>query len=80
MAASATALDPYPVGRQTEEQYVHALASALAQFGRTARLSIDEMADLDDAGSADIMTEVSRGIDKRLWMVEAHIPVPETQS
>jgi putative thioredoxin len=27
---------------------------------------------LDDAGTADVFTEVSRGTDKWLWMVEAH--------
>jgi starvation-inducible DNA-binding protein len=75
ISAAATSLDPYPVGRQTGDQHVQAMASALAAFGRTARLAIDEMGELDDAGSADIMTEVSRGIDRRLWMVEAHIPV-----
>ena len=28
--------------------------------------------ELDDADTADVFTEVSRGIDKSLWMVEAH--------
>ena len=26
----------------------------------------------DDAATADIFTEISRGIDKMLWFVEAH--------
>jgi starvation-inducible DNA-binding protein len=30
------------------------------------------MNELEDADSADILTEVSRGVDKRLWFVEAH--------
>jgi starvation-inducible DNA-binding protein len=36
------------------------------------RLSIDEAAELEDAGTADLFTEISRGIDKWLWFVEAH--------
>ena len=39
---------------------------------RTARIGIDEMNDLQDADSADILTEISRGLDKWLWFVEAH--------
>ena len=32
----------------------------------------DEADELDDADTADIFTEISRGIDKWLWFVEAH--------
>ena len=32
------------------------------------------MTQLGDAASADIFTEVVRGIDKWLWFVEAHLP------
>ena len=31
------------------------------------------MNELEDADSADILTEISRGTDKWLWFVEAHI-------
>ena len=30
------------------------------------------MNELQDADTADILTEISRGIDKWLWFVEAH--------
>ena len=30
------------------------------------------MNELKDADSADILTEISRGVDKWLWFVEAH--------
>ena len=33
---------------------------------------IEEMNDLRDADSADILTEISRGVDKWLWFVKAH--------
>jgi starvation-inducible DNA-binding protein len=62
----------YPLGLTTGAEHVAALSDALAAFGRTVRVGIDEMADLQDADSADILTEISRGIDKWLWFVEAH--------
>jgi starvation-inducible DNA-binding protein len=37
------------------------------------RAAINKTADLGDADTADVFTEISRGADKWLWMVEAHI-------
>ena len=34
--------------------------------------TIDEANALDDADTADLFTEISRGIDQWLWFVEAH--------
>jgi len=62
----------YPLALSTGAEHVAALSDALAAFGRTARLGIEEMNDLEDADSADILTEISRGVDKWLWFVEAH--------
>lgn len=45
---------------------------ALAYFGELARRAIDQATEIHDADTADIFTEISRGIDKWLWMVEAH--------
>jgi starvation-inducible DNA-binding protein len=53
--------------------HVEAMRTALATFGSSARRAIDEATDLKDADTADLFTEVSRGIDKLLWMVEAHV-------
>jgi starvation-inducible DNA-binding protein len=67
-----SSLIDYPLALSTGEEHVAALSDALAQFGRTARIGIGEMDDLGDADSADILTEISRGLDKWLWFVEAH--------
>jgi starvation-inducible DNA-binding protein len=62
----------YPLTLSTGSEHVAALSDALAAFGRAARVGIEEMNELEDAGSADILTEISRGVDKWLWFVEAH--------
>jgi starvation-inducible DNA-binding protein len=72
IVASRSTLADYPLAIRTGAEHVSALSDALAQFGRMARVGIEEMNELEDAGSADILTEVSRGVDKWLWFVEAH--------
>ena len=41
--------------------------------GKFSSAAIDESNEMNDADTADIFTEISRGIDKWLWMVEAHL-------
>lgn len=72
-ATTASSLNPYPDGLIQGRDHVEALSSALASFGRNVRQAIAIADELKDAGTADLFTEVSRGIDKRLWMVEAHL-------
>ena len=72
VAAQRTTLPDYPLALTTGAEHVAALSDALAAFGRTVRVGIEEMNDLEDADSADILTEISRGVDKWLWFVEAH--------
>ncbi len=61
-----------PLAIAAGASHVKAVARTLSTFGREARVTIDETDALDDADTADIFTEVSRGIDKWLWFVEAH--------
>jgi starvation-inducible DNA-binding protein len=72
VVAKRTSLIDYPLTLVTGAEHVAALSDALAGFGRTARIGIEEMNELEDADSADILTEISRGVDKWLWFVEAH--------
>jgi starvation-inducible DNA-binding protein len=37
------------------------------------RKAIEDATVLNDADTADLFTEISRGVDKSLWMVEAHV-------
>jgi starvation-inducible DNA-binding protein len=72
VVAQRTTLVDYPLVLTKGAEHVAALSDALAEFGRAVRIGIDEMNDLKDADSADVLTEISRGIDKWLWFVEAH--------
>jgi len=72
VAASRSQLDEYPLTIAEGIAHVDAVSTALSTFGQEARLTIDEADGLDDADTADLFTEISRGIDKWLWFVEAH--------
>jgi starvation-inducible DNA-binding protein len=65
-------LEEYPLEIADGSAHVEAVARALSTFGREARMTIDETDKLGDADTADLFTEISRGIDKWLWFVEAH--------
>jgi starvation-inducible DNA-binding protein len=72
VAAEKSTLEQYPLDIADGYNHVEAVARALSTFGREARMAIDEADKLGDADTADLFTEVSRGIDKWLWFVEAH--------
>lgn len=71
-SAASTELADYPAAISEGSSHVEAVARALSTFGSEVRNMIGEASALDDAGTADIFTEISRGIDKMLWFVEAH--------
>jgi starvation-inducible DNA-binding protein len=71
-SASRSRLDEYPLEIAAGSAHVEAVARAISTFGREARMTVDETDKLGDADTADIFTEISRGIDKWLWFVEAH--------
>ena len=72
VSAARSRLEEYPLNIADGHAHVEAVAKALSTFGQEARATISQADELDDADTADIFTEISRGIDKWLWFVEAH--------
>src|SRR5260370_5844333 len=72
MAAAKSSLPEYGAKGASGKEHVEALSTALAAFGKNIRRAIDQADEMKDKGTADIFTEISRGADKWLWMVEAH--------
>jgi starvation-inducible DNA-binding protein len=71
--AKRSSLAEYGAKGAGGRDHVEALSSALAAFGKGARAAINQSNDAGDADTADIFTEISRGTDKWLWFVEAHL-------
>jgi starvation-inducible DNA-binding protein len=71
--AKRTTLAEYSAKSGAGRDHVEALSSALASFGKSVRQAIAKSDELSDADTTDLFTEVSRGTDKWLWFVEAHL-------
>ena len=67
-----TQLAKYPAQINEGLAHVDALANAYAVFGKSVREAIDDAGKAGDADTSDLFTAVSRGIDKSLWLLEAH--------
>lgn len=66
-------LPAYPVDLLAAEKHVDALSTSLAEFAGRVRNSIGAAEAAGDPGTADLFTEVVRGVDKDLWFLEAHL-------
>ena len=77
VSAARTRLEEYPLNIADGMAHVEAVAKALSTFGREARHTILQSDELDDADTGDLFTEISRGVDKWLWFVEAHSQAPK---
>ena len=73
MAAKRSSLSEYPTNTLDGRSHVEALSTVLAAFGKSARKAINDANDISDLDTADLFTEISRGVDKWLWFVEAHL-------
>jgi starvation-inducible DNA-binding protein len=52
---------------------VESLAERYAALGTSTRQAIETAEHHGDSDTADLFTEVSRGLDKALWFLEAHL-------
>jgi starvation-inducible DNA-binding protein len=73
VAAKTSILPEYPHEITSGKQHLEAVTIALSNFAHITREGIAKSDEINDADTADIYTEVSRGTDKWLWMVEAHL-------
>ena len=72
--AQTTKLSPWPIAIRQDSQVIAMVADRLGYAANLIRDDIDTAANLGDADTADLFTEVSRQLDKDLWFVEAHLP------
>jgi starvation-inducible DNA-binding protein len=72
-ATERSFLIPYPLCIREESRHMFAVATTLAAFGPSASEAIGQSAAIGDADASDLFTEISRGVDHQLWLVESHV-------
>lgn len=77
VVSKGSRLMAYPINAVSGMAHITALSRALARFGASVRAATDTAARFGDTDTADLFTGVSRGVDKLLWMVEAHTQAKE---
>ena len=73
IAAAESILPEYDLDAVSGAEHVTVLADRYGAYAKHVREAIDQTDDLGDADTADLYTEISRTIDKRLWFLEAHL-------
>jgi len=69
--ASATRLPPYPTDLRAGKDHLAAMIERYSAVAAALRAGINTTDEADDADTADILTGVSKSVDKALWMLEA---------
>jgi starvation-inducible DNA-binding protein len=75
VVADATTVTSYPIDIFSIEDHLAALIERYGAVANAVRDAIDTSEQAGDTDTADIFTEVSRGLDKNLWFLESHLPV-----
>mgnify|MGYP001083685653 CR=1 FL=1 len=73
MAADKSVLAEYPASIADGRAHAEAVAKALGITGAHIRKAIGEAAEIGDAATEDVFTEIARELDEKLWFVEAHL-------
>lgn len=73
VVAQNSSLSEYPLEITDGAAQVEALSIALADFGKKVRADLEITDQLGDADTADLLTGISRTIDRLLGFIEAHL-------
>lgn len=70
--AAKTTLRAYDPNLKRQERHLDSLISSFSEFGHNIRQASDIVSEFGDQNSSDLLTEISRDLDKSLWLLEAH--------
>jgi starvation-inducible DNA-binding protein len=73
VAAMHSPLPEYPGNLTAGSEHVLAVRERVAPYAAALRASITHVADVEEAGTAAVYTDIVRGVEKRLWGLEAYL-------
>jgi starvation-inducible DNA-binding protein len=74
-SAAASSIEEYPIETVKGMDHVRALSDRLGALANAYREAIDKCDDLEDQGTADLFTELTREADQNLYFLESHIQI-----
>jgi len=72
-AATHSRLPEYPGAIMDGDAHVRALTACFASYATALRADIAHATEVEDAGSAALYTDISRGVDQRLGFLDAYL-------
>lgn len=73
MSARNSKLDEFPSDDHSCEAVLNIVADRFSATGKSVRAGIDDADELKNADTADLLTEISRMLDKSLYFLESHL-------
>ena len=74
--STGSKLAAYPMDIYKIGDHLAALIDRYAAYGNAVRGNVDETDEAGEPDTADLFTEISRGVDKQLWFLEAFVQEP----
>ena len=72
-SAAASTIGEYDLAASSGIEHLRSLSTQVAKLAASIRKAISESDKLGDPTTADLFTEVSRALDKDLWLLESHL-------
>jgi starvation-inducible DNA-binding protein len=73
VVALQSTLVEYPEDLVAGDAHVRALAERIAPYATALRADLTHAADVEDAVTAALYTDIVRGVEKRLWGLDAYL-------
>ncbi len=76
-SSEGTLLTPYPLDLVHSEGHLKRLADSFSEMGGHVEKAVEESEEAGDPLTADLFTQIGRGLDESLYFLESHFQLPD---